>query len=77
MAGTFIQFILDCEQQHGGALLREYMATSSLQAMKGFFDKYQYKFDDPKELDKIWDAKEKAKYISIDYEYINGLGKSY
>jgi len=76
MAGGFIQFILDCEKEHGGALLRQYMATSSIIEMRDFFILKKYSIPDS-ELKTLWDAKEGAKYICIDYEYINGVGKSY
>lgn len=76
MAKGFIDFILACETKNGGRLFREYMATESYDEMKKFFKIKEYKIPDP-ELKKLWDAKSGAKYLSIDYEYINGPGMSY
>jgi hypothetical protein len=77
MAKSFIDFILDCEKKGGGVLLREYLATSSYDEMKKFFvGKGGYVIPDT-ELEKLWAAKMGAKYLSIDYEYINGPGMSY
>ena len=52
------------------------MATKSLDEMSKFFVKGLYAIPDP-ELKKLWQAKAEGKYFSIDYEYINGPGKSY
>jgi hypothetical protein len=78
---TFIDFILDCETAHGGALFREYLATTNKDEMDKFFQGKNIRGDtyvirEP-ELSRLWEAKDKAEYISIDYEYINGAGKSY
>jgi len=76
MAKSFIDFILECEGKGGGAKLRDYLATKSYDEMKMFFDKGKYEIADP-ELKKLWQAKDAGKYFCIDYEYINGPGKSY
>ncbi len=76
MAKGFIDFILDCEKKGGGVLLREYLATMNYEELKNFFTKRDYKIEG-EELKKLWDAKAGAKYLSIDYEYINGPGMSY
>jgi hypothetical protein len=73
---TFIDFILDCEKEHGGVLLRRYLAQDTYQKMVKFFSDGGYMIQEP-ELLKLWDAKANAKYFSIDYEYINGPGMSY
>ena len=78
---NFIDFILDCEKKGGGPLLREYLATMTYEEMKNFFVKNNFYIVDnkvdEKELQKLWTAKERAEYLSIDYEFINGPGKSY
>ncbi len=76
MAKGFIDFILACETKNGGRLFREYMATESYEQLKEFFKRRDYTIADP-ELEKLWKAKADAKYLSIDYEYINGPGMSY
>ncbi len=76
MAKGFIDFILDCEKKNGGRLFREYMATESYDELNQFFKKKEYAIADT-DLKKLWDAKSGAKYLSIDYEYINGPGMSY
>jgi hypothetical protein len=62
-------------------LFREYLATTNIGEMDSFFKGnnirgYKYAIREP-ELSRLWQAKDKAEYISIDYEYINGAGKSY
>jgi hypothetical protein len=78
---NFIDFIRECERPGGGVLLREYLATQTLREMTTFFVKNNFYVVDNKpeeeELAKLWDAKERAKYLCIDYEYINGKGMSY
>ena len=79
MAKNFIDFILDCEKKGGGALLRDYLAKKTKAELKTFFKegtKFKYEIAEP-ELEKLWKAKDKGSYFSIDYEYINGPGKSY
>ncbi len=71
---SFIDFILACEKAEGGALLRDYLATKSQRDMETFFSSKGFKIED---MNKLWEAKEKGKYFCIDYEYINGPGKSY
>lgn len=75
-AKSFIDFILECEGKGGGAILRDYMATDSYDKMVAFFAKKDYAFQE-QELKKLWKAKAEGNYFSIDYEYINGPGKSY
>ncbi len=81
MAKTFIDFIWDCEQSGGEVLLREYLASNSIDKMMEFFGGknsrgFVYTLQ-PGEKERLWEAKARAKYFSIDYEYLNSPGKSY
>jgi hypothetical protein len=83
----FIDFIKDeLETPGGGALLREYLACKNADELRTFFTyrskEKNYYIDekgqvDEKGLEKLIGAKEHAKYLSLDYEYINGKGMSY
>jgi hypothetical protein len=90
---TFTDFILACEKKGGGILLREYLALGAdlteselkepasvleklEKPMAAFFNARGFGLSS-EEIKTLCIAKMGAKYLSIDYKYLNGPGMSY
>jgi hypothetical protein len=90
---SFVDFILACETEGGGVLLRDYLALGAnvtkedlkqpddmVEMMLPSMKKFfeSRRFDmSEEEMRKLCKAKMYAQYLSIDYEFINGPGMSY